>query len=62
MQWFEILILVAAVALVVFTVVYNLFRRKKGKNGCGGSCGGGCSGCPYHADCRSKKEDGEEKK
>lgn len=39
----EIGIIVLAVAVVVFTVVYNIRRRKTG--GCGGGCSG-CSGCP----------------
>lgn len=57
-----IIVLVLAVALVLFTVIYNVYRKKKGKTGCGcndangkGSvsknCGGGCGNCPYKGDC-----------
>ena len=50
MDWIEILISVCAAALVVFTVVFNAVRKKKGKSPCGCDCsarnGGACGGCP----------------
>lgn len=56
----EILMIVAAVALVVFTVVYNLIKKVKLKKK-GGGCGCGCAGCtkscPYAA--QEEKHDKE---
>ena len=47
MTWWEILIIVAAIAFVVSVTVYNVIRKKKGKNSCGCDCGcSGCQGCP----------------
>ena len=31
MGWIEIVVIIFAVALVAFTVIYNVLRRKKGK-------------------------------
>lgn len=38
----EIGIAVGAIALVAFTIIFNIVRKKKGKSSCGCS---GCSGC-----------------
>lgn len=64
MGWIEILVIIFAVALVAFTVVFNILRKRKGKNCCGGSGCSGCSGCPYSADCakKPKKKESEEQK
>lgn len=48
----EICILVGAIALVLFTVIFNIVRKKKGKTCCG-DCAG-CSCCPNKG-CKSKK-------
>ena len=49
------IILILAVALVVFLIVRGMIRDKKaGKSSCGGncaSCGGSCSGCSMSASC-----------
>jgi hypothetical protein len=59
----EIVILIAAVALVAFTVIYNINKRKKGKIGCdcGGSDCGSCSGCGTkdNSDAESETENKE---
>ena len=55
----EIVVLILAVALVVFTIVYNVVRRRKGKSSCGCDSGksgkSGCSRCPYCDSCRPEK-------
>lgn len=62
MSVLEICILVAAVALVLFTVVYNVVRKLRGRSGCGcadkSQKGGGCSGACGHcgADCPYRKQ------
>ena len=59
----EIGILVGAIALVVFTVAYNVVRKLRGRSGCGcatqdkkkdGACAGACSHCG--ADCPYKRQ------
>lgn len=45
----EILLIVACVALVVGVIVFSLIKKKNGK------CGGGCSDCPYCKSCHSRK-------
>ena len=51
MQWYEILIIVCAVAFVVEVVVWQIVRRKKGKGCCD------CSACSAHCSaCRAAKE------
>lgn len=59
MEPIEIVILILAVALVVFTIVYNVMRRRKGKSSCGCDTGksgkSGCSSCPYCDSCHSGK-------
>ena len=64
MGWIEIVVIIFAVALVAFTVIYNVLRRKKGRNCCGGGCSGcsGCSGCPYSANCSAKPQERKEEK
>ena len=56
MQWYEIMIIVAAAAFVVGVVVWQIIRKKKGKGGC--DC---CSGCSQCSRCKGK-EQGEGKK
>lgn len=57
MKPLEIIILVGAIALVVFTIVFNIVRKKKGKTSCGCSTGAcsSCKGCPYAG--KENKED-----
>jgi hypothetical protein len=53
----EIIILIAAIALVAFSVIYNIRKRKKGK-GCGcadGGDSGGCSGCSGCSVCATEE-------
>ena len=44
-------ILLAAVALIVRSMILD---KRAGKHACGGSCGGGCEGCPMHGKCHEK--------
>lgn len=49
MTWYEILIIVAACAVVVGVIAWRIVRIKQGKGGCdecGGSCAH-CKGCSY---------------
>ncbi|MDR2202549.1 MAG: ferrous iron transport protein B [Clostridiales bacterium] len=39
------IVVLGAAALVVFTLVFNFLRKKKGKSCCGGDGCGGCNGC-----------------
>ncbi|MDR2091286.1 MAG: FeoB-associated Cys-rich membrane protein [Clostridiales bacterium] len=58
MESIEIIILIAAIALVAFTVIYNIVKRKKGKTGCGcgcPDCGGSCPSCGH-----AEEKDGED--
>ena len=50
----SVAIAVAAVGIVVLTVVLHFVRKKKGKTGCGYDCSGcaGCSAC--HTDAQKK--------
>ncbi|MDR1906497.1 MAG: hypothetical protein LBQ27_06285 [Clostridiales bacterium] len=65
MNAIEIIILISALALVAFTVLYNILKRKKGKScGCGGCAEAGgdgrCDcGCGRHAPQDDEKKDGE---
>ncbi len=43
MSWWEILIIIAAVAFVVGVIAVGIIRKKQGKTSC--DCGGDCSGC-----------------
>lgn len=45
-----------AAGLVVFTIVFNVIRRKKGKSSCGCDCSGCKSGC-----CPTPKDNGQSK-
>ena len=51
----EITVIAVAAALVVFTVIFNFVRRKKGKTSCGCDCA--------HCSCASchRKDDGGKK-
>lgn len=68
MQWFEYLIILAALALVALPIVLAVRSRKKGKpspfvdcGDCAGGCkkSGGCGGCPYCPPRRDGKKDTE---
>lgn len=52
MQWYEILLIVAAAAFVVGIAVWQIVRRVKGKGGC--DCG--CANCPGCSSCHTRKE------
>ena len=43
---------VAAVGIVIFSVIWHFVRKKQGKTGCGCDCSG-CSGCSA---CRPKEK------
>lgn len=58
MQWYEILLIVAAAAFVVGIAVWQIVRRVKGKGGC--DCG--CANCPGCSSCHTRKDGGKEKK
>lgn len=47
MTWWEILIIIAACAVVVGVAVSSYVRKKHGKTGCDCGCGScrGCRGC-----------------
>ena len=52
MTWYEILIIVAACAIVIGVITASVVRKKHGKTGCGCDCGG-CPGCAGCSACRS---------
>ena len=56
MTWYEILIIIAACAIVLGVIVTSVIRKKQGKPGCGCDCSGcaGCAGCSAH---RPEKKD-----
>ncbi len=54
MSWWEIMIIVAAVAFSIAVIAVSLINRKKGK-----TCCGDCSGCSC---CSACKKDPKEKK
>jgi len=43
MQWYEILIIVCAVAFVAGVIIASIIRKKQGKHSC--DCGGDCCSC-----------------
>lgn len=43
----EIIVIVLVAALLVFSIVYNVRKKKKGGN---------CSSCPYADGCTSRKQ------
>jgi hypothetical protein len=58
MQPIEIIAAAGASSLVLFTVVYNVIRKKQGKTGCdcGSKCNNECNECPYAKNCPSKNK------
>ena len=52
MTWYEVLIIIAACAIVIGVIAASVVRKKQGKTGCGCDCGG-CSGCAGCSACRS---------
>ncbi len=52
-MFWEILLIVACVAIVVSVIVTSIINKKKGKT----SCGCDCSSCSYCSSCNSKKAD-----
>ena len=56
MEWYEILVIVLAACFVAGIVIWQIIRKKQGKNGCDCSCGcGNCAGCPTVKDEKPKK-------
>ena len=54
MQWYEILIIIAAVSFVVGVFVWNIFLKKKtGKSLCS-DCSGNCPSCCGCGSCHKK--------
>ena len=49
MKWFEPIIAIVAVFLVVFPIILSIRNRRKGKS----SCGCGCSECSKKNECYS---------
>ncbi|NLZ25653.1 MAG: FeoB-associated Cys-rich membrane protein [Clostridiales bacterium] len=58
MKAIEIIVIVFAVALVLFTIVYNAIKKQRAKKSGRPSCCGGCSSCPYGGSCLDYKEKG----
>ena len=52
MTWYEVLIIIAACAIVIGVIAASVVRKKQGKTGCGCDCGG-CSSCAGCSACRS---------
>ena len=52
MQWYEILVIVFAIAFVVGVTTWQIVKRKKGKGCC--DCSSGCTSCPH---CKTQKSD-----
>ena len=52
MTWYEVLIIIAACAVVIGVIAASVVRKKHGKTGCGCDCGG-CPGCAGCSACRS---------
>lgn len=60
MKPLEIIILIGAIALVIFTVVINIVKKRKGKLPCGcdiGNDNSKCSGCAFSKDCKNQNND-----
>lgn len=58
MKAVEICVIIAAVSLVLFTIIYNAVKRHKRKKNGGSSCGGCCDCC---SGCASVKKDERKK-
>ena len=56
MNILEIVILVLAVSLVLFTVIYNIIRKLGGKSSCGCDVSKKSSGCSGCAGCGHKNK------
>lgn len=52
---------VAAVGIVVFSVIWHFVRKKQGKTGCGCDCSG-CNGCSACRPKEKKEQNASEKK
>lgn len=56
MQWYEILIIVAAACFVAGVAAWRIIRKKQGKSGCDCGCAS-CSGCCLHCKQEKKPQD-----
>ena len=52
---------VAAVGIVIFSVIWHFVRKKQGKTGCGCDCSG-CGGCSACRPKEKKEQNASEKK
>lgn len=57
MKPLEIIILIGAISLVIFTIVINIIKKKKGKLPCGCDISNGkCSGCMFSNNCKNQND------
>ncbi len=58
MQWYEILIIIAACLVVLGVIVSAIVRKKQGKTGCDCGCGNcsGCAGCSAASSAKRKPD------
>jgi len=47
MKWFEPIIAIVAIGLVILPIILKVVNKKKGKSAC--SCG--CTCCPHSGNC-----------
>lgn len=57
MKWFEILIIVVAVAIVAGAILSAVLKKRRGKNSCGCSDCSACCGCAGCCKNKSHKTD-----
>lgn len=58
MEWFEYIIIVVAVGLVLLPIALKIINKKRGKS----SCASGCCCCPHREGCCSSINKIEPKK
>ena len=56
MEWFEPLIIIAAVAFVGLVIFLHFYLKKKGKS-LSGECNGHCSSCHACSSCKKMHEE-----
>lgn len=54
MQWYEIVIIVLAVAFVAGVAVWQIIRKKQGKSGCDCGCSQCTGACPHCAEAQKR--------
>jgi NADH:ubiquinone oxidoreductase subunit 3 (subunit A) len=55
MEPIEIIVIIAAVALVFGVAIGSFIKKKKARDSGQSACGGCCGGCPYSSGCHSQK-------